>query len=383
MPVPERSDIDQLLEREGECVSILLPTHRAGKEVQQAKIRLKNLLREAEGRLAGNHLKRDEIQAALQPGHDLLADEGRWRSLEDGLAIYLATDFSQHFTVPAPVEEALVTGSRFYLLPLLPLLEHRGSFFLLALSLHEVRLFAADRFGVHAVDLPGVPKNLTDAVGSDYEENSPQIHTVRTGAGGAIVHGHGVGQGEDDKEEAGRFCLRVDAGLRRILAASGNGTKPLVVAAAEPLASIYSQASHYPNLMPEVVSCNPELLSPEELRSRAWTIVERQLRSELEDELARCRELLGTGRASTDPADIVPAAFDGRIDTLFVAEGARWWGGYDPASREVEVYDEPLQGAEELLNLAATMTASTSGRVRLVPREDLPEKADAAAILRY
>ena len=383
MTVPERSDFDTLLAREGECVSILLPTHRAGKEVQQAKIRLKNLLREAEGRLSGNSLKRDEVQATLRPGHDLLGDEGRWRSLEDGLAIYLAPGFSQHFTVPATVEETLVTGRRFYVLPLLPLLERRGSFLVLALSLKNVRLFAADRFDVDEVDLPGVPKNLTDAVGSDYEENTLQAHTVRPGAGGAggaILHGHGVGQGEDEKEEAARFCQRVDSGIRAVI---GNGSKPMVLAAAEPLASLYAQASHYPHLVREVVPGNPDLLSGEDLRGRAWTIVEGLLQRELDGELARCRELLGTGRASIDTREIVPAAFDGRVDTLFVAEGAHRWGSFDPATRAVDVGDEQRPGRDELLNLAAVSTVQASGKVRIVPRDAVPEKANAAAIFRY
>jgi hypothetical protein len=382
MPAPDRNQIDDLMSKEGPCVSILLPTHRAGKELQQAKIRLKNLLREAETRLAGNHLEKDEIAAALRPGHDLLADEGCWRSLEDGLAVYLAPGFSRHFTVPAPVEEALVTGSHFYVLPLLPLLE-RGDFFLLALSMKTVRLFAGDRFAVREIDLPGVPRSLTDVVGTDWEEDAVQVHTVHKGSGGGIVHGHGVGQGEDEKEEATRFCVRIDAGLRRILQGVGNGAKTLVIAAAEPLASIYAQTTHYQHIAPEAVAGNPELLSPEELRARAWPIVERSISSNVESALARCRELLGTGRASTDTREIVPAASDGRVDTLFVSRGARRWGTFDPGARKVNVTEEPSPESEELLNLAAGMTVRAGGKVHLPSRDAMPEKANAAAIFRY
>jgi hypothetical protein len=382
MPVPDRHQVEDLMSKVGPCVSILLPTQRAGKELQQAKIRLKNLLREAETRLADNHLEPDEIAAALRPGHDLLADEGRWRSLEDGLAVYLAPGFSRHFTVPAPVEETLITGSHFYVLPLLPLLE-RSDFLLLALSLKSVRLFAGDRFAVREIELPGVPRSLTDAVGTDWEQDAVQVHTVRKGSGGGIVHGQGVGQGEDEKEEATRFCLRVDAGLRRILQGIGNGAETLVIAAAEPLASIYAQTTHYQHVAPEPVAGNPELLAPEELRARAWPIVERSIRSKLESALARCRELLGTGLASTNTSEIVTAASDGRVDTLFVSHGARRWGTFDTGGRQVNVTAEPSRESEELLNLAAAMTARARGEVRLLPREGMPEKANAAAIFRY
>ncbi len=383
MPVPDRTQLEELLPIESQCVSILVPTHRAGKEVQQAKIRLKNLLGEAAGRLTGHQLRKDRIEETLRPGHDLLEDEGVWRSLEDGLAVYLAPGFSRVFKVPLPLEETLVVGSRFYLLPLLPPLGNRGDFFLLALSLKSVRLFAADRFEVREIDLPGVPKSLTDAVGSDYEEDNVQVHTVRPGPGGAIVHGHGVGQAEDEKEEATRFCLRVDAGLRRILLGGGNGTRPMVIAAAEPLASIYAQVSHYPNVLPDRVSGNPEPLSAEELGVRARAIVEGALARELESALERCRELLGIGRASSDTREIVLAAFDGRVDTLFVARRAQRWGAFDLETRRVELLDQPGPESDELLNLSAGITVRSGGAVHLVARDAMPQEADTAAVFRY
>jgi hypothetical protein len=364
MPVPDRAQLDELLSMESHCASILVPTHRAGKEVQQAKIRLKNLLSEAAGQLTGHQLRKDRIEETLRPAHELLADEGLWRSPEDGLAVYLAPGFSRVFRVPLPLEETLVVGSRFYVLPLLPTLGNRGEFFLLALSLKSVRLFAADRFEVHEVDLPGMPKSLTEAVGSDYQQ-----------AGG--------GRAEEEKEEATQFCLRVDAGLRRILQGAGNGTKPMVIAAAEPLASIYTHVSHYPNVLPDRVTGNPEPLSGEELGARARTIVEGAVARELESALERCRELQGTGRASSDTREIVLAAIDGRVDTLFVARRAQRWGTLDLATRRVELLDQPGPSADELLNFSAGVTVRSGGAVHLVAREAMPEQADTAAIFRY
>ena len=99
--------------------------------------------------------------------------------------------------------------------------------------------------------------------------------------------------------------------------------------------------------------------------------------------LDRGRDLLGTGRASTDAREIVLAANDGRVDELFVAQGARLWGSFDPAARSVEVEAEPAESADELLNLAACLTVRASGTVRLVAREAMPEQADAAALFRY
>jgi hypothetical protein len=49
MNTSKREDLMELIsEQKGICVSIYMPTHRAGSETQQDPIRLKNLLKEAE-----------------------------------------------------------------------------------------------------------------------------------------------------------------------------------------------------------------------------------------------------------------------------------------------------------------------------------------------
>jgi len=48
------------------CVSLYMPTHRAGRETEQDPIRYKNLLREAEERLMANGLRSPEVQEMLK-----------------------------------------------------------------------------------------------------------------------------------------------------------------------------------------------------------------------------------------------------------------------------------------------------------------------------
>jgi hypothetical protein len=373
-----RSSVETLLNHEGDSVSIFVPA-QIGTETQQARIRLKNLLRAAEARLTARGRSAGVVQATLRPGHDLLEEEPFWQATGRGVALFLAPELARRLELPWPVEESLVVGNRFYLLPILPWIEAETGFFVLALSRKSVRLFMADRHRAEEIDLPGVPGNLTDAVGSDWEQDAIQVHTVRPGAGGAIVHGHGGSQGEVDKEEATRFCQRVDAGLRSLL---DGGQRPLVLAAAEPLASIYRQVSRYPNLTPDVVAGNPELRSGEELRLRAATVLEPIQARQIEAEVERCRGLLGTGRATTDIREIVRDAFDGRVGTLLVADGARRWGRWDPVSRHLELHDEARADSEEILNLAAVLGMRSGATVRLVASDRLPE-ARTAAILRY
>ena len=71
----------------------------------------------------------------------------------------------------------------------------------------------------------------------------------------------------------------------------------------------------------------------------AWEIVEPRLTADRRKAAERYGDLLGTGRASSRYEEILPAAHDGRIDTLFVARGVRLWGSYDEKKREVRLQE--------------------------------------------
>ena len=72
---------------------------------------------------------------------------------------------------------------------------------MLALSPESVRLFAVDGDRAEEVQIPGAPKELTDVVGRDWEQNTIQTHTAGHGLRGAIKHGHGGSEGEVAKQE--------------------------------------------------------------------------------------------------------------------------------------------------------------------------------------
>jgi hypothetical protein len=78
--VVRRTDLRRLaLGRRGPCVSVFLPTHRAGPEVQQGPIRLKNLLRQATEVLKSDGVRAPEIDRLLAPLRGLLDDRLFWQ----------------------------------------------------------------------------------------------------------------------------------------------------------------------------------------------------------------------------------------------------------------------------------------------------------------
>ncbi|MBN1137486.1 MAG: hypothetical protein JXM73_12935, partial [Anaerolineae bacterium] len=135
MDILTKQDLQELIEkRDGWRVSIFVPTHRTGRETRQARIRLKNLLAQAEERLAAAGLRAPEIKAQLEPASRLVQDSLFWQRQSDGLAIFLAAETARHYRLPLDFEELVVVADRFYVKPLLPLLSGDGRFYVLALS---------------------------------------------------------------------------------------------------------------------------------------------------------------------------------------------------------------------------------------------------------
>jgi hypothetical protein len=95
---------------------------------------------------------------------------------------------------------------------------------------------------------------------------------------------------------------------------------------------------------------------------------------------------VGTGRASSRLEEILQAAYDGRVETLFTARGVRVWGQYDPESRETrfaEEQDAQTNGSEDLLDLAGIQAYIRGGKIFAVEQQDVPEGMAAAAIFRW
>jgi hypothetical protein len=98
---------------------------------------------------------------------------------------------------------------------------------------------------------------------------------------------------------------------------------------------------------------------------------------------SRYHQLAESDQASAELAEIVPAAFQGRVDALFVAVGTQRWGSYDPDRNKVVMKDEPTNGAEDLLDFAAVQTLANGGTVYAVSPEEVPGEKPVAAVFRY
>ncbi|MCB1055502.1 MAG: hypothetical protein KDD11_08310 [Acidobacteria bacterium] len=386
MSVPSQADIRNLNRAaEFPCISIYLPTFRAGAETQQNPIRMKNLLRQAQTQLEVLGLDEIAIKKLLRPGWEMVEDHDFWQHQSEGLAVFLGPDRHWRYRVPRSFEELVFVGSRWHVAPLLPLLSGDGNFYVLALSQNRVRLLEANRHAAREVDLRDIPESLSDALGYDLTEQTLQFHTAgspsRTGGTGrrGLFHGHGAGD-EDQKGEIARFFHLVDEGLAKLLK---DPQAPLVLAAVDYLIPIYREVSKYPRLVAQGVEGNPDGASAEELRAKAWPLVEPLFLAEQEEASERFFERAAMGQGSQDFEEVLLAAVDGRVDTLFVAVDEHRWGRLDPARRHVQLAGVEDPESEDLVDRAALECLLHGGRVFAVERARVPDGGPVAALFRF
>lgn len=385
LSVITRDDIRDLLQiPDSPCVSIYMPTFRAGAETQQNPIRFKNLLRSVQERFEAQGMRDADAAELLTPLRELVDDQAFWQTQSDGLALFFSPGTFRAFRIPADVSELAVVENRFHLKPLFSLLNSDGRFYILAISLKNIRLIAATRHRAEEVELPpDVPRSFEEALGP-LTRNYTQLQagtSTRTVSRSPIFHGHGTAE-DDLKAEMQQFFNLADKALLKHM----DRSLPVVLAGVEYLLPRYKGTTEHPRVLDEGLTGNAEGLSPSELRDMALEIVEPILNEDRRKDTERYGDLMGSGRASSRYEEILPAAHDGRIDTFFVARGVRLWGSYDITSRKASVQKDQSQqqnGQEDLLDLAAVQTFLNGGNVYAVPQEEIPDGQTMAAIFRY
>ena len=358
------------------CLSLYLPTHRTKPETQQDPIRFKNLLRTAESNLLNLGIEEEAARRALRPLVRLLNNEQFWRHQSEGLAVFLSDDVYRCYSLPLEVPELVVVTERFHLKPLLRILSGTGQYHLLTLTQKEVTFYEGSRFHIREIMLPNWPGDVQEALG--IEEVQSHRHTRAVGNGHAS-HGHSE-MSAVAKDRALRFFRQIDALVCEYLA---QNPSLLILAGVEYLMPIYREANRYAHLISTGIHGNPDGLSREELQQHAWRLVHPHHLREREQSEVTYRELLGTGRATNRVSEALNAATQGRVATLFIPVGVHRWGSFDAFEQRMESHDEAQPGDEDLLDLTALQTLAHGGTVYAVKPDQMPDGAQAAAILRY
>lgn len=387
MYIPSKLEIKHLMEEyHSPCISLFLPIERFGPETQQNPVRLRNHLREIERQVEQDPRFATKQAELLEPLQRLLDDKEFWREEGQGLALFRNLEVFRCYHLPEPVPEQMVVGTHFSLKPLFPFLTDEGHFYILAFSQNAIRLLRGTRYTVQEVLLPKqVPESLAAALQYDETEKELQYHSSASGAmvekgGRHTLIFHGKGESDEAKEHLVRYFQKINRGLRELL---HDEKVPLVLASVEYLIARYRQVNTYPHLLESGLAGNPDKLSAQTLHDQAWPLVEPVLLRVRQEAIAQYQEVAETEQASNNSSLIVPAAFEGRIATLFVARDREQWGRFDPTTEAIEIHEVAEPGDDDLLERAATQTILHGGSVYALEHAQVPGGQLAAAVFRY
>ncbi len=361
----------------GPCVSLYMPTHRQGGQGrEQDPLRLKNLLAAAADELGTLGHRAPAVRELLRPAHDLVRDAGFWSAPEDGLALFLSAGHMETLRLPVEFEELTVVADRYHVRPLLPSLAVGHSFYLLAISKGATHLYRGTRFRMSEIDVPEMPAGIDEALW--YLDREGQLQHRSTG-GRAVFHGHG-GIKDTAEDEMLHYLRSIDHAVAGLL---GGQRVPLVVAGLEGVVSRYRNASRYPYLLDDAISSNPEDLSHDDLHAQAWAIAEPRFTSLRRRQEEAMDAALGGRLTSLDLGEIADAAFQGRIDALWISKGERRWGRWNPVESFLELHDDRLPGDYDVVDRIA-ITAWERGAALYVDEAwKTPGAGPLAALYRY
>jgi hypothetical protein len=353
--------------RDDPCVSIYLPTTPLTQETDRDRIELKTLAKQALRQLTEAGADKSRVTAVAEHLDDLVDDDEFWRFQAHSLAVLATPDHVHTFRVPNALSSTVVVADRFHLKPLLRAATFPNDGYVLALAEGAVRLVevSAD-LPAAAVRVAGMPKDAPSALGkASLNDRSPSRR---------------IQGSEGKKVRLTQYARKVDAALRGVLAGR---EVPLILAAAEPLASIYRSVNTYPHLVAPTLSGSPEELADAELAARARAVLDDVYRAEIAAWVALFAARENQGRATTDVAHAARAATIGAVDSLLVDIDAVVPGTVDDADGSVTFAAEPGAGSYGIVDEIARRTLLGGGRVLAVRQADIPGGKQLAAILRY
>jgi len=360
--------LQELAKSRGPCITLFISLPAPN----QIPARLKNALRAIEGQI--------DDRSFIGPIEDLAMDiytDGVWANT---LAVFRSPDVFRYFWMRGQGrKEMAVVASRFQIRQLLSLLTGEQQFYLLALDRQAVRLLHCRPYSVREISLKETaPVCFEEWLHNRQPDHMRKNHTAAgpsTGSMRGVLFGSGTDQ-ENEVECLRHFWKAVDEGVQRVL---GTADAPLLLAGVDFEVAIYREVSTYPRLLDEAIYGAPNRIPENVLQERAWEVASRAAPASFRKAMAEAKEQRERGRILSDTPQVIKAAFQGRVGSLFLSRNAEWRGVWDEEAFEPRIGE----GSDDLLNAAAVETIRNGGQAFELDSQPLPQGKEVAAVLRF
>jgi hypothetical protein len=180
-------------------------------------------------------------------------------------------------------------------------------------------------------------------------------------------------------EYLGHFFKEIDKGVHRLLR---DDTAPLILAGVEYEIAGYRRVNTHSRLLEKAIHGSPDTMTARELHQYAMEIVMHSFSEPLQKALAHFEKLRDSPRVSLKWNAILTAAFEGRIADLLFSTDVEQRGVWNESLHEIQAQtDDGFE--EDLVNVAALQTVLHRGQAFALRAQEMPEKADAVAVLRF
>ncbi len=389
---PENPDeiLGLLKSRGGAWISIYLPLHKSPPDSDKNPIRVRNLFRKAKQRIRDWELGQEEIKK-FDSALDALAnvDPRNWLTHGPGLGLFMNRDGIHLIDLPYRTEEHVAVADQISVKPLIPLLSDYTFLYVLSLTQDGLVFHRVARTRQEPVDVPDLPRKLSDITWTDDPEKSvqtdPGATTSAPGRPGSTQTAGHHGQGlpsELEKDQEERYFNAVASAIARFL--GDRRRTPLLVVGVESNLGSFRKHFDLPGHTVLTREQDPKNLDPDKRIALANETIDR-LNAELrETRLRKLEKAFGENEGIFDIESAATAAGIGRADFAAVAQDQVTPGTCEPEQMKVHRAESTTSTkATDLLDYVAAQTLRYGGQVDLLPADSIPGDAGVAIIPRF
>ena len=370
----------------GNVISIYLPTHRhpSPPHMQEDQTRYKNLLRQAK-EMWQKQSKDDTMLSTFEQLESQIEAMDFWRQSTEGMAIFAGPEKFEIFHLPVECEERVCISNSYDITPLLIIATYDQPYYLLALAMHNTKLFKGDMYGLEpvAIDIPSSPE---DALNIDemFSGSSTIRNRSSSSGNGAATASHGQGDSNGAGREERLYYFRA---IDNAIATTKNidSTLPIVIAGTDSEVGDYRNISKLPALIHSYIPGNQTTATIPDLSAMAWPIVQSEvIGKRATDAIEQLQEKEGIQKSSYDYKDVKEAANMGRVQTLLVGITRKTTDTVsDAVHSAVPILSFAKQQEYDHIADLVKKVLSQGGNILGVGNEMLPAKVPVAAIYRY
>lgn len=349
--------------KNGPALTITLPTHRTSLENKQDRIRLENLLKQANNTLTAELGKKgaEPIAARLE---SLVANLD-YRYLLDGLALFVNSDFARAVMLPVKqINERVILADSFFTRDLVFAMNRTPRYWVLALSEKPTRLYEAARDDLVEIKSDGFPM-------------------VHEGPGGAtsLPGGFGIKKSAYRDEYHRKFFRSVDSNLRPLL---NDDPLPLVIVGVDRYLAFFDEVTKNKSAVIGRLMGSHDKTSPAELAKLVWPLVKDWQAKQRQEALQALSKAVGEGRSKSSIDEVWRSAKYGDGLLFFVEEDYHHPAGVDQSGLQLLPPDDPAATKQfaDVIDEIIEMVLLSHGRIVFVPQGALINDQRMALVVR-